>query len=128
MAVVDSGVLLNHPDLQGRLAAGFDFIRNPDIAGDADGIDSNPDDPGDQDAGRQHLSRHACRRHRSLRRPTTPQGVAGVTQATQIMPLRVLGIGGLGTEYDRAAGGALCRRARRTTPAPCRRKRPPSSI
>ena len=43
----DTGVLLSHPDLQGRLISGYDFIKDAKAANDGDGIDSNPDDPGD---------------------------------------------------------------------------------
>lgn len=99
VAVVDSGVLLNHPDLQGRLTAGFDFIRNPGLSADGDGIDSNPDDPGDRSPGGSTF--HGTHVAGTIAAATNnAQGVAGVTQATQIMPLRALGIGGLGTEYD----------------------------
>ena len=98
VAVIDTGVLLNHPDLQGRLVAGYDFISDPAAAGDADGIDSNPDDPGDQTPGGSSF--HGTHVTGTIAAATgNAAGVAGVTQATQIMPLRVLGIGG-GTEYD----------------------------
>jgi len=98
VAVIDTGVLLNHPDLQGRLAAGYDFIRDPAMAGDADGIDSNPADPGDQTPGGSSF--HGTHVIGTIAAATgNAAGVAGVTQATQIMPLRALGIGG-GTEYD----------------------------
>ena len=98
VAVIDTGVLLNHPDLQGRLIAGYDFISDPAIAGDGDGIDSNPDDPGDQSPGGSSF--HGTHVTGTIAALTgNAQGVAGVTQATQVMPLRALGIGG-GTEYD----------------------------
>jgi serine protease len=98
VAVIDTGVLLNHPDLQGRLIAGYDFIRDPAIAGDGDGIDSNPDDPGDKTPGGSSF--HGTHVTGTIAARTgNAQGVAGVTQATQVMPLRALGIGG-GTEYD----------------------------
>jgi serine protease len=98
VAVIDTGVLLNHPDLQGRLIAGYDFISDPAIAGDGDGIDSNPDDPGDQPSGGSSF--HGTHVAGTIAAATgNALGVAGVTQATQIMPLRVLGIGG-GTVYD----------------------------
>ena len=99
VAVIDSGVLLNHPDLQGRLVAGYDFIRDPAMAGDTDSIDSNPADPGDQTPGGSSF--HGTHVIGTIAAATgNAAGVAGVTQATQIMPLRVLGIGGGGTEYD----------------------------
>ena len=49
VAVVDTGVLLAHPDLSGQLIAGYDFISDPSISLDGDGVDANPDDPGDQE-------------------------------------------------------------------------------
>ena len=98
VAVIDTGVLLNHPDLQGRLVAGYDFISDPAMAGDTDGIDSNPADPGDQTPGGSSF--HGTHVIGTIAAATgNAAGVAGVTQATQIMPLRVLGIGG-GTVYD----------------------------
>jgi serine protease len=99
VAVVDSGVLLNHPDLQGRLTAGYDFVRNPAVSGDGDGIDPNPDDPGDQLPGGSSF--HGTHVTGTIAAATgNAQGVAGVTQTTQLMPLRALGLGGVGTEYD----------------------------
>ena len=98
VAVIDTGVLLNHPDLQGRLIAGFDFISDLAMAGDGNGIDSNPDDPGDQSPGGSSF--HGTHVTGTIAADTdNTLGVAGVTQFTKIMPLRALGIGG-GTEYD----------------------------
>ena len=45
VAVVDTGVLLRHPDLAGQLTAGYDFIRDTNVALDGNGIDNNPDEP-----------------------------------------------------------------------------------
>ncbi|MCZ6710390.1 MAG: PKD domain-containing protein, partial [Gammaproteobacteria bacterium] len=47
VAVVDTGVLLTHPDLDDQIVAGFDFINDPDRARDGDGRDSDPTDEGD---------------------------------------------------------------------------------
>ena len=47
VAVVDSGVVLNTPELAGRLLAGYDFITNVETANDGDGLDNDPSDPGD---------------------------------------------------------------------------------
>jgi serine protease len=98
VAVIDTGVLLNHPDLQGRLIAGYDFISDPARADDGDGIDPNPDDPGDQALGGSSF--HGTHVTGTIAADMdNTLGVAGVTQASQVMPLRALGIGG-GTEYD----------------------------
>lgn len=46
IAVLDTGVL-PHPDLAGRIVAGYDFVSDPVFAGDGDGRDGDPVDPGD---------------------------------------------------------------------------------
>ena len=51
VAVVDTGVLVNHPDLRDKLVPGFDFISDASRAGDGDGLDDNPNDNGDRDLG-----------------------------------------------------------------------------
>lgn len=98
VAVIDTGVLLNHPDLQGQLVAGFDFIRNVENAVDLDGIDANPNDPGDQ--GPQGSSFHGSHVSGTVAaRTNNGVGVAGVAFDVRVMPLRVLGKLG-GSEYD----------------------------
>jgi len=47
VAVIDTGLLLDHPDIAGRWVGGYDFISNEVIANDGDGRDDNPSDPGD---------------------------------------------------------------------------------
>lgn len=62
VAVLDTGILPDHPDLKGRLVAGYDFVDDEEVcddqdvcepsgtfasAGDGDGIDPDPSDPGD---------------------------------------------------------------------------------
>ena len=98
VAVIDTGVLLNHPDLQGQLVTGYDFIRSPDNAGDGDGIDNNPDDVGDDPNGNSsfhgtHVSGTIAAASNNL------NGVAGVAWDAKVMPLRALGRFG-GTDYD----------------------------
>ena len=64
VAVIDTGVLLAHPDLQGQLIAGYDFIRDPDRARDGDGIDPGPERQRRLRLRRlEHFSRHARGRH-----------------------------------------------------------------
>lgn len=100
VAVVDTGVLIGHPDLQGQLTRdGYDFISDPARSNDGDGIDPNPDDPGDGATpgassfhGTHVAGTVAARTDNGL-------GVAGVGWQTRIMPIRALGKGG-GTLYD----------------------------
>jgi serine protease len=46
VAVIDTGVL-KHADLAANLVQGFDFIGDADTAGDGNGRDNDPTDPGD---------------------------------------------------------------------------------
>ncbi|MEM7017339.1 MAG: S8 family peptidase, partial [Pseudomonadota bacterium] len=99
VAVIDTGVLLSHPDLQGKLVPGFDFIADPNIALDGSGIDSNPDDPGDQSSsGSSFHGTHVAGIVAAA--TNNGSGVAGSGWDTRIMPLRVLGRGGSGSDFD----------------------------
>ncbi len=99
VAVIDTGVLLNHPDLANRLTSdGYDFISDPSRALDGNGIDPDPDDPGDGSPGGSSF--HGTHVSGIIAAETgNDTGVAGVTWSTRIMPLRVLGQGG-GTDFD----------------------------
>ncbi|HEY5717521.1 MAG TPA: S8 family peptidase, partial [Motiliproteus sp.] len=99
VAVVDTGVVLSHPDLQGQLVAGYDFISDPLRAGDGNGIDSNPDDPGDNQTpgGSSFHGTHVAGTIAAA--SNNGVGVAGVAWGATIMPIRVLGQGG-GTSND----------------------------
>lgn len=101
VAVIDSGALynhpdLNHPDLGPRLIPGFDFISNPANAGDQQGginatdIDSDATDVGD-DPEHQSSSFHGTHVAGTIGAQTNNAGVAGITWETRIMPLRVCG-------------------------------------
>lgn len=101
VAVIDTGVLLGHPDLQGKLVDGYDFIRNRNVALDGDGIDNNPDDPGDSPDGGTGSSFHGTHVAGTVGAlSNNGSGTAGIGWNTMIMPLRVLGKGGNGTDYD----------------------------
>lgn len=99
VAVVDTGVVLSHPDLSGKLVAGYDFISSIFNALDGDGIDPNPDDPGDQ-AVANGSSWHGTHVTGTIAAATNNGGgVTGVGWNTRVMPIRALGALG-GTSYD----------------------------
>ncbi|MCV6638177.1 S8 family serine peptidase [Candidatus Albibeggiatoa sp. nov. NOAA] len=99
VAVIDTGVLLRHPDLQGKFAQGYDFISDTSISIDGDGIDSNPDDPGDQSVGGSSFhGTHVAGVIGAL--TNNNEGIAGTSWNTKIMPLRVLGRNGNGSDYS----------------------------
>ena len=100
VAVVDTGILARHPDLQGQLVAGYDFIRDPGSALDGDGLDPNPEDPGDgQDAASSSF--HGTHVSGTVAAAGDNRiGVTGVAYGARVMPLRALGAGGGGTTYD----------------------------
>lgn len=107
VAVVDTGVLLEHPDLRNQLlrdasgnVVGFDFIQDPARANDGDGIDPDPNDPGDEASGTGTGSYHGTHVAGTIAAESDNGiGVAGVSWGARLMPLRALGIDG-GTTFD----------------------------
>ena len=77
IAVVDSGVDLYHPDLQGKLVSGWDFVDNDSIPYPSD--------------GKGHGT-HVAGIAGSL--TSNSLGIAGVGWDAQIMPVRVCGTSG----------------------------------
>jgi serine protease len=47
VAVLDTGIRADHPDLSSKLLPGYDFIHDGGTAGDANGRDADPSDLGD---------------------------------------------------------------------------------
>lgn len=109
VAVIDTGVLYNHPDLtanilkDGTTVVGYDMILDPSISNDGDGPDPDPYDAGDEDTTTQssYHGTHVAGTVGATGNNGT--GVAGVNWTVRIMPVRVLGKGG-GTNFDVAEG------------------------
>ncbi len=99
VAVVDTGILPDHPDLTGQLVAGYDFISDPDRARDFDGIDDDPTDQGDFSYGASSSFHGTHVSGTVAARTDNAEGVAGVSWGAKIMPMRALGVNG-GTTYD----------------------------
>jgi serine protease len=98
VAVIDTGVVTNHPELQRMLVPGYDFVSNTTSAGDGGGIDSDANDatPAGQNAvfhGTHVAGTVAAETFNGL-------GMAGVAPMARIMPVRVLGVTGSGAFYD----------------------------
>lgn len=99
VAVVDTGVFLDHIELAGQLVAGYDFISALANSLDGDGIDNNPDDPGDSSILGQS-SWHGTHVAGTIAMLTDNNvGAAGIAYGAKIMPLRALGAQG-GSSYD----------------------------
>ncbi len=103
VAVIDTGTTPAQ-DLTPRTIAGYDMISNPARSGDGDGPDPDATDVGDSTTQTNNSSFHGSHVAGTVGASTNDGfGVAGVTWATQLMPVRVLGIGG-GTAFDIANG------------------------
>lgn len=104
VAVIDTGVRPDHPDLSGRLVAGYDFVSNAEVANDGDGRDADAADPGDwvsaAEAGSGTFS--GCSEEPSSWHGTSTAslvgastndgvGMAGTAPGVRVQPVRVLG-------------------------------------
>ena len=121
IAVLDTGVLYDHPDLGradhgGKLLPGYDFVSASHMTNDGDGRDANPSDPGDwvnsndktnplfNDCATTDSSWHGTRVAGMIGALTNNStGVAGLDWNSFILPVRVLGKCG-GIDSDILAG------------------------
>ena len=93
VAVVDTGVDLEHPDLEGQLVTGRNFVET-----EADGETVTPaDDPDDQGGHGTHIAGIIAAANNSI-------GVRGVAYDAKIMPVRVLDARGSGSGAEIANG------------------------
>jgi serine protease len=94
VAVVDTGLLIGHPDIQGKFLPGYDFISSSQQSNDGNGRDNNPDDPGrdETDGSSSYHGSHVAGTIAAL--SNNNSGVAGVSWGAKILPVRVLGVGG----------------------------------
>ncbi|PSW04018.1 S8 family serine peptidase [Photobacterium lipolyticum] len=102
VAVIDTGIQPEHPDLMNNLLPGYDFIKNAAAARDGDGRDADATDEGDWLVAGQCGQNYPPRDRNSSWHGThvagtvaaegnNGQGVTGVAWSTSIVPVRVLG-------------------------------------
>ena len=96
IAVVDTGIL-PHPDLEGRVLAGYDFISEVERARDADGRDPDPRDEGDWrgsgecGAAQNSLFHGTFIAGQIAANSNNGEGIAGLVGGAKILPVRALG-------------------------------------
>jgi serine protease len=112
LAVVDSGIIA-HPEFEGRILPGYDFISSTRVANDGDGRDEDPSDPGDwvskEDVDSGNFDED-CKESNSdwhgthvagiaLADADNGVGIAGIAPLAKLLPVRVIGKCG-GTDRD----------------------------
>ncbi len=125
VAVLDTGIRFDHPVFAGNLTTdGYDFVPTDslalcvggkfDNAGDTDGYDSDPTQPGDRVlerddpacwGGMQQFGGHGLHTAGTIGAAGNDDvGGTGVNWRVKIRPIRVLGVGGTGNFFDIAQG------------------------
>ena len=118
VAMLDTGVRYDHPDLTGKLLPGYDMISEAVIANDNNARDANAEDPGDwvssaditnnpitfKDCAVEDSSWHGTQTAGLIGAASNNGiGMAGVSWGSKILPVRVLGKCG-GYDSDIVAG------------------------
>jgi subtilisin family serine protease len=112
LAVVDSGIIA-HPEFEGRILPGYDFVSSARYANDGDGRDADATDPGDWVSKEDVESRafdEDCKESTSdwhgthvagiaLADADNGVGIAGIAPLAKLLPVRVIGKCG-GTDRD----------------------------
>lgn len=106
VAMLDTGIRPEHPDLKGKLLPGYDFVTDTTISNDGDGRDADPSDPGDWvtsaessagpakllGCGQSDSSWHGTQTAGLVTASThNGIGIAGIGRHVRILPVRVLG-------------------------------------
>ncbi|MBX7212537.1 MAG: S8 family serine peptidase [Thermoflexales bacterium] len=137
MALIDTGVRKDHPDLAGRFLEGYDFVSDAEVGNDGNGRDSDPSDPGDWVTAAENATPGSpyfgCGAADSSWHGThvagimgatgnNNVGVAGANWKAKLLPIRVLGkCGGYTSDIIDAlrwaAGGSVPEVPANRTPA-----------
>ncbi len=90
IAFMDTGILSDHPDLKSRISPyGYDFISDPKVANDGDGVDADPSEP--RVLGPITLFHGTYVAAVACAATDNALGMAGGTWASELMMLRVFG-------------------------------------
>lgn len=100
VAVLDSGIT-THPEFDGQLVPGYDFVADATKSGDGNGRDADPTDPGDG-VGAELSSWHGTHVAGIIAAKSDTVGMSGIAPNVKIQPIRVLGLEGEGSSIDLA--------------------------
>lgn len=99
IAVIDTGIITNHPDLKNKLVPGYDMISDAKIALDGDARDADPSDMGNWQVSGECSSTKEFDStwHGShvagiaAAQTNNSQGMAGAAPGAKILPVRIMG-------------------------------------